>query len=140
MNFSGGKSRKFTNVVIDLTPLIDVVFLLLLFFLLTAAPSPDPSMAVNLPKSTQGTIDRVSPVVEITLKADGSVFVQKQSVDISQLGRHLKRLVDAGKNIKVVLRGDSKAHYEKFITVLETVNSLNIPLAVSVREQKSSKK
>ncbi|MBO8087910.1 MAG: biopolymer transporter ExbD, partial [Marichromatium sp.] len=51
MKFSNPSRRNVASIVIDLTPLIDVVFLLLLFFLLTTAPAPDPTLAVNLPKA-----------------------------------------------------------------------------------------
>lgn len=140
MKFTSPKSRSFASVVIDLTPLIDIVFLLLLFFLLTTAPTPDPTLNVSLPKVENAGIDRVSEHIDITVKLDGTVYLVNVPVKMESLEKELREISKNVKGMKVVLRADGKIYYETFMRILETVNKLNLPLAVAVDEKNIEKK
>ncbi|MBU1240648.1 biopolymer transporter ExbD [Myxococcota bacterium] len=139
MRFRRERKKSWTSSVIDLTPLIDVVFLLLLFFLLTAAPAPDPTMAVHLPKATSGAVEKVPDEVELVLRDDGKILFQGQEYSFDRLSTELKQIAAKKPATRVILRGDRKAQYESFIGLLEVVNGANLSLSVAV-EQKETKK
>ena len=132
MRFRSDKKRSVASAVIDLTPLIDVVFLLLLFFLLTAAPAPDPTMAVNLPKASSGAVAKLPDEVELSMKDDGRIFFRGRHYEFGALERELTMVARKKPSTRVILRGDRKANYESFIRLLETVNRANLTLSVAV--------
>jgi biopolymer transport protein ExbD len=139
MKFRRNMEKSWTRSVIDMTPLIDVVFLLLLFFLLTAAPTPDPTLAVQLPKATSGAVEHAPKELEIVLREGGDLFVRGEKVTMEDLRLMLKKVAKKDPSTKVIFRGDRKSYYEKFIELLETVNSANLPLAVAVSKKEISK-
>lgn len=130
MRFGTVSRRSWMQVAIDLTPLIDVVFLLLLFFLLTAAPAPDPTLDVQLPHA-QGSQPPVGQEVVIVLKSDGSLYVEGSQVDLRGLEAYLQQAATT-KNTRVVLKGDRFARYDIFVSVLEITATLGLPLHVAV--------
>ncbi len=139
MRFRRDRRRSWTSAVIDLTPLIDVVFLLLLFFLLTAAPAPDPTMAVQLPKATKGALSKLPDEVELTMQSDGRILFRGNEYTFPRLRDELKKVAAAKPATRVVLRGDRKAHYENFIRLLEVVNDANLSLSVAVENREPKK-
>lgn len=139
MRFKAEKKRTWASAVIDMTPLIDVVFLLLLFFLLTAAPAPDPTMAVQLPKAASGAVAKLPDEVELSLKDDGKIFFRGEHYPFEKLTSALKAIAAKKPATRVVLRGDRKANYESFIKLLEVVNNANLSLAVAVESPEQKK-
>lgn len=130
MRFGTVSRRSWMQVAIDLTPLIDVVFLLLLFFLLTAAPAPDPTLDVQLPHA-QGSQSPVGQEVVIVMKSDGALYVEGSQVDLRGLEAYLQQVATT-KNTRVVLKGDRSARYDIFVAVLEITATLGLPLHVAV--------
>ncbi|MGM0597949.1 MAG: ExbD/TolR family protein [Myxococcota bacterium] len=135
MRFKRRKASKWTSLVIDLTPLIDVVFILLIFFLLTAAPSPDPTMSVHLPRASAGKINNINNKLVLVMKDNGDLYIEDNKINIKELEGILKEQQKMSPASKVVLQGDRKAQYDRFIEILEAVNKANLSLAVAVEKE-----
>ncbi len=107
---------------LNLTPMIDVVFQLLIFFLLaTTITEEERDLRVNLPGGTEGSVQGVAAGsrLVISVRNDGATTLGGVVMDWSELGR---RLMEAGRvNDKpnVFLRGDEKAPYGKVAKVLQ---------------------
>lgn len=132
MRFGAASRRSWAQVVIDMTPLIDVVFLLLLFFLLTAAPAPDPTLDVQLPAAQGARTPPPARDVIVVMKSDGTLHVDGARMDLRGLEAHLQQTAALAPGARVVLRGDRAARYDIFVAILEITAASGLPLHVAV--------
>lgn len=111
---------------IEMLPLIDIVFLLLVFFIYAML-----SMAVHrglpviLPSSTTAKIDR-HLVLSVTVKADGTIYVDKEQVSLESLTGTLKRKARSEKAPGVLLFADRSLPYQKLFKVLDQIRIAGI--------------
>jgi len=135
VRFRTGARSRWTGAVIDLTPLIDIVFLLLLFFLLTAAPAPDPTLDVELPAAASASRPTTAREVTVVLKADGAIHYESAIVDLPGLEDRLRRLAGEDPRARVVLRGDRASRYDLFVAILEATSGAGLSLHVATSPQ-----
>jgi biopolymer transport protein ExbD len=101
---------------LNLTPLIDIVFLLLVFFLLTTQFIEEDGIGVKLPSSNSVTTrDRDEVAIAITQKGD--LFVQGQRLPLANLAAKLEEVL--GPDTTVVVRGDREVALQTLVSVME---------------------
>ncbi len=98
-------------ITLDIAPLIDMVFQLLLFFILTSSFIVHPGIRISLPKATTSQQVARSNVV-ITLTKDHLVYVDEELVTMEELRRTLSRL-EGG--MPVLIRSDRYAYVDRLI-------------------------
>ena len=103
--------RPIVAIPVDIMPLIDVVFLLLLFFMLTSSFVLYPGIKVKLPKAETSKTLSVSNLV-ITLTKDHLIYWDEQLITLKELRVALER---AGGNKPVLIRADRHAYVNKLI-------------------------
>ena len=114
------------NVRIEMLPLIDIVFLLLVFFIYAML-----SMAVHrglkvvLPTSETARVDR-QEILTITVKGDGSVYIDKQFTDLEHLSSALKTRVAQEKDTGVLLFADRTLPYQHLFKVLDRIRQAGL--------------
>ncbi len=123
------------------TPMIDVVFLLLCFFITTAVFSQwEYEVDIVLPTAQSSKVpDRLPGEIIINVALDGHVSVNQQILTQAQLRERLERLVDVFPGQPVVLRADRHTAYEHVMNVVDTcrlVDIWNISFATSSAESK----
>jgi biopolymer transport protein ExbD len=105
---------------IQLAPLVDVLLLLLIFFLLTwNAARNENELDVKVPKASAAkeTTMALGPAV-VNVKADGSVVVNRRPMNAAELTELLKNLVKLDAEQAVIIRGDEAGAYKNIINVL----------------------
>ena len=109
---------KRVSLSLDMAPLIDVVFQLLIFFMLSSS-FLTPMLRLTLPRATTQDTRKTERIV-ISVDASGEVFVNTQPVPMDQLRGTLERQLagDAAKAVHV--RGDQDMPYRLFIEVMDT--------------------
>ena len=118
--------QTLTKPRIEMLPLIDVVFLLLVFFIYAML-----SMAVHrglpivLPTSTSAKIEK-QLVLSVTVKADGSIYIDKEQTDLDSLATLLKAKSSADKEPGVLLFADRNLAYQKLFRVLDQIRTAGI--------------
>lgn len=101
----------------NLTPLVDVVFLLLLFFMLTSHFVQDEVVELDLPEAESGAFK--DEVLQVVLREDGKIFLDQQPVELADLRDGLTREL-AGRSEKTVrIRGDKNISLELTVEVLD---------------------
>jgi biopolymer transport protein ExbD len=105
--------------MLDITPLIDVVFLLLIFFLLTATFVTNPSIPVDLPKASSKVTERVRRNLVVTVHSTGEVEFQGKVMDLSELKKRLLQASEENASAKVLIRADSKAAVGNMVDVMD---------------------
>ena len=129
MNFRGKNGRRRGGnggALVDLTPLIDVTFQLLIFFLLTATFNTDADFKVKLPKasSNEPATENKSLVVEIS--EDGRFEIDRVIVDERELELRLCRAAK-DKNISTVnIKADQNTRHEKVVQAMDVAKTCGI--------------
>jgi biopolymer transport protein ExbD len=105
---------------IQLAPLVDVLLLLLIFFLLTwNAARNENELDVKVPKASAAR-EKTAPIgdVVVNVKADGNVIVNRRTLNPQELTDLLKGLVQLNAEQAVVIRGDEAGAYRNIVNVL----------------------
>ena len=110
-----------TTVTIEMMPLIDMVFLLLIFFLVaTTFHQTEREMQIALPfAKSSGPISAALREIVINVDEQGGVIVAGQKMELDALGTLIVEAVEANPDQKVTLRGDKRAEYGKIVAVLD---------------------
>jgi len=111
---------------IEMLPLIDTVFLLLVFFIYgMLSMAVHHSLPVRLPVSSTAKLDK-SELLTVTIKADGSLFVNKNQVSEAEFKRVLLNYKTARDSTGVLLFADRKVTYQTLFTVLDRIREVGI--------------
>ena len=126
MNLRG--HTQFHHPGIQLAPLVDVLLLLLIFFLLTwNAARNENELDVKVPKASAAK-EKSAPVgdVVVNVKADGNVVVNRRTLTSAELTDLLKSLVALNTEQAVIIRGDEAGAYKNIIGVLNICTEAGI--------------
>ena len=113
---------------IQLAPLVDVLLLLLIFFLLTwNAARNENELDVKIPKASAAK-ERSAPIgdVIVNVKADGNVIVNRRTLTSQELSDLLKGLVQLSAEQAVVIRGDEAGAYKNIVNVLNICSEAGV--------------
>jgi biopolymer transport protein ExbD len=121
-------SDQLPNMGMQLAPLVDVLFLLLIFFIFSLAIARfETQMDVSVPAADSGTDDKANiGEIVVNVKSDGSIVVQSQPLTQEELLRKLELIASTTPDQAVILRGDVSTPYEKIVNVLDTVQKAGI--------------
>lgn len=125
MNFSSERRRA--PVLLDLTPLIDVVFLLLIFFMVSTTFVQDAAgLKIDLPRSDNRDAIDAKQDVSIRVAADGGVFVDDAGVTLESLREHLAAAAKKNPETMVVLEADQAVDHGRVVEVLDLARDLGL--------------
>lgn len=107
---------------INVTPLVDVMLVLLIVFMV-AAPLMTVGVPIDLPKTEAKPLNSQVEPLSVSIKPDGTIFLMEQQMSMEELSQKLKALyaIDAEKEIRV--RGDLAASYGPIAQVLGAINA-----------------
>lgn len=126
MNF---RKNRIEDVDINLTPLIDVVFLLLIFFMVSTTFDKNSKLQIDLPEAVEKGVEEDVKKVDISIDSKGNYyFNQKKLASNSRDGllAELKSLIDKNPQLMVVIIADKKSMHQDVIRVLDVARSLGI--------------
>lgn len=122
---------------VNLTPLIDVVFLLLIFFMVTTTFQKDAELNINLPQASATESTQKNEPIEISVNQNGRYYIDGKELTNARPQTIQNALQEASlgqKDRALVIRGDAKANYQNIITVMDVASKLglvNISLATA---------
>jgi biopolymer transport protein ExbD len=126
MNFRGSISPPPPSV--QIAPMVDIVFLLLIFFLVTWNFSRNETeLEVKVPKAREGKETRraVGEVI-LNVKADGTIIMNRRTMDSQSLMETLTKIVSLYPDQAVILRADENTDYRHVVDVLDACRRANI--------------
>jgi biopolymer transport protein TolR len=118
-----GRGRRAPMAEINVTPLVDVMLVLLIIFMITA-PLLVSGVPVNLPDSRASALDQDKQPVQISLDGDGKIFVDDQQVQEAELATILAAKVpdEGAESPQVFLRADRALDYGRVMRVMGELN------------------
>ena len=116
--------KRSTGSVVSLTPLIDCMFLLIIFIMIVARFEPDGGIDVNLPTARGGEAAPKVDRINLTVTADGKIFLEQEEVPPENLERRIIETRTAagdpdGEEIVLVVYGDKDAHHGSIVEALD---------------------
>ncbi len=125
--------RKKRSLILNVTSLIDVLFLLLIFFMISTTFLSQPAIKMELPKARHSDIVRQKPLV-VYIDQFGKVFLNDEPMEIPLLGEALRRKLNESTDKALVLKADSRVSHGNVIEVLDIVKGAGVKkLIVSTR-------
>ena len=109
------KSKPFSEI--NVTPLVDVMLVLLIIFMVTA-PLLTVGVQVDLPESNADSLQADNEPLELTISKDGSIFIQETEINIKELIPKLIAITDNRLDTKIYVRGYEIIYYGKVMRVL----------------------
>lgn len=120
------KTKMQHKALIDITSLVDLIFLLVAFFMVTSSLGSESSITVHLPKAVQ-TGQYKSGSIIISINEKNEIFINDQSVSMKDLKARVVDQKNRRKNSTVVIRGDRRSHYNTMVKVIDKLNQAGIP-------------
>jgi|SRR5215831_3969478 len=119
------KSHHHALAELNITPLLDLAFVLLVIFIITTTPIVN-DLDVDLPSAAKRPKDPKAKVNYVTVESDGSMFLNKDQVDIPALQEKLVALRLEDPDLNVVLRGSSRTKYQRIVNVMDVLQQANV--------------
>jgi biopolymer transport protein ExbD len=114
-----------TLTELNITPLLDLAFVLLVIFIITTTPIVN-DLALNLPEASRKQKDPPRKATYVTVDNTGMIFLNKLPVTTEGLLEQLIQLRTDDPDLSVIVRGDSKTKYRKIIAVMDALQQANV--------------
>ena len=128
------RKRAWSPLDVNLTPLVDVVFLLLIFFMLSTTFIVAPGIKVKLPKSSSTEVSREKKEVRVVMSQDDKVYVEQKLVSLEELGKYLTKAARENPEGMVIIQADERVLHGKVVEVMDVakISGFN-KLAIATR-------
>ncbi len=132
MNF---RRRKKNDSHLEGGALSDILFILMLFFLMISTMISSDAIKVSLPRA--GSSKAVpKDIIPIYVTSDLKCFIRKDAVDMEQLRALLEVESKKYKNPNVILKADKGANWGRVVEVIDVIRALNLPFSVATDRKK----
>ena len=105
---------------LNLTPMIDIVFIMLIFFIVTASFVKEAGIAVNRPAAHSAVVQEHAAII-VAITAAGEIWIDRRRVDIRAVRANVERLYLETPRGGVVIQADQRARHGVFVEVLDQV-------------------
>src|SRR3954468_16836296 len=119
------KSHHHSLGELNITPLLDLAFVLLVIFIITTTPVVN-DLELNLPSASSRPKDAPKKPNYVTVAGSGKIYLNMKEVDLIALQQLLVQLRVEDPDLSVVVRGDSKIQYQNIVNVLDILQQANV--------------
>ena len=135
---NGGRRGRYRPLAeINVTPLVDVMLVLLIIFMVTA-PLMTSGVNVDLPKTSANPVNTDSTPITISVNAEGKVFVQNDQVTMADLVAKLQDVTHGQADRRIFVRGDQSITYGQIMQVMGTIVSGGFSKVALLAQQPST--
>ncbi|MDB2324715.1 protein TolR [Alphaproteobacteria bacterium] len=118
---SGGRRHRPMGEI-NVTPFVDVMLVLLIVFMVTA-PLLTVGVEVDLPKTKAGQINADAAPLVVSIKDDGSIYLQETEMEPGQLIPRLQAISKVNPNVRIFVRGDAAVAYGDVLGVMGRIQA-----------------
>lgn len=129
MEFKERKERE--SLVINITSLVDVLFILLIFVLVSTTFLEQPALNIELPKARSAGLEDIQELV-VSVSKDGKIFLNNRPINKKELEHLLQLELKKDKNLPVVLRADKDVSYGLVIEIMDVMRGSGVKKLVAL--------
>lgn len=130
----GGRRRNARPVSdINVTPLVDVMLVLLIVFMVTA-PMMTVAVPIDLPKTHANTVNQDKEPLIVSINAEGRVYLQDKALRFDELIPKLKAITGANPDVRIFVRGDRQIEYGRIMEVMGSISAAGFSKVALVAE------
>jgi biopolymer transport protein TolR len=129
-----GRQRHRAMSDINVTPMVDVMLVLLVIFMVTA-PLLTVGVQVDLPKTSAGPLSGDDEPLTVSIKANNEVYLQETLIELDALVPRLDAITKAKKDQRIFVRGDKSIPYGRVMEVMGVINQAGYSKVALVAEQ-----
>ena len=135
------KKRDVKRLSLDITPLIDVIFLLLIFFMISTTFPDSPGIKVNLPPAHTTTPPKMQKTLSVAITAQNKMYVEGVLVQRRKLKAAILKAKKKVHEDMLVIRADGEVKHELVVFVMDTAKKAGIKkLSIATSREKNKKK
>ena len=138
MRFQDPEAKK-NSSLIDITPVVDTVFNLLIFFALSLNFISTPGIRVQLPKSAAQEITREKKDLRVVLTASDQLYLNEKPVDLDGLGAQFKKAAVSDRETQILIQADQRVPHGKVVEVMDLARSAGLYRLAIVTQPRSKK-
>lgn len=117
--------REDDEVAVDLTPMLDVVFIMLIFFIVTTSFVKEAGIDVNKPKAAQAQ-KKPTATIFIAIRPNGEIHMDKRVVDIERVSATIEKLLAESPTDTVIIQADREAKHGVVVKVMDQIKAAGI--------------
>jgi len=117
--------RESEEAAIDLTPMLDVVFIMLIFFIVTTSFVKEAGIDVNRPKAAKA-VSKPSATIFVAIRANGEVWLDKRAVDVERVGASIEKMLAESPTDTVIVQADKEAKHGVVVSVMDQIKLAGI--------------
>ncbi|MGC8908754.1 MAG: ExbD/TolR family protein [Desulfomonilaceae bacterium] len=130
------QKKKARAGALDITPLVDMVFLLIIFFLLSTTFRVLPGVRVDLPEASSQKMSQERKDIVIAVDQAGLIFLDREPIERSALEARLRELAQEDNERTVFIRGDRNTNFGTMVDLLGTVKKTGLHRIAIMTHQK----
>ncbi len=127
--------KKKNRVIINITSLIDILFLLLIFFMVSSTFIEKPAMKLDLPRTSQNNTSRIENY-SLFITREEEIFLNQKKVDLADIQTQLEAIKDEIETEGIVLQADEDIRYGLVIEVMDIIKTAGIQKLIVATESK----
>ncbi len=119
------KSSHHALAEMNITPLLDLAFVLLVIFIITTTPVVN-DLDVDLPSAAKRAKDPKPKINYVTVQSNGQIFLNKDPVELATLQEKVAALRLDTPDLNIVIRGSARTKYERIVGVMDMLQQANV--------------
>ncbi|WP_321489379.1 biopolymer transporter ExbD [uncultured Hyphomonas sp.] len=116
---------------VNLTPMLDVVFILLIFFIVTAQFIKEPGVAIIRP-DVDNKADAKPLAILVAINEESEIYIDKKLISPEEVGFTIKQMREDNPRGEIVVQADVNSTAETLVDVMETINRLDGATAINI--------
>ncbi len=129
-----GRFKRAPMSEINVTPMVDVMLVLLVIFMVTA-PLLTVGVPIDLPKTNAAPITGQDEPVVVSVNAQGNVYLQDTAIPLENLVARLSAITESKPDTRIFVRGDRSINYGRIMEVMSVINEAGFRRVALVAEQ-----
>jgi biopolymer transport protein ExbD len=121
----GRKVRVEEDATIDMTPMLDIVFIMLIFFIVTTVFVKEAGVDVNKPNGSLAVMPKNANIF-IAVTEDGKVWIDKREVEVDLVRSNLERLMAEQPSDVIIIQADKEAEHGLVVEVMDQIKMAGI--------------
>lgn len=113
------------DAAIDMTPMLDIVFIMLIFFIVTTSFIKEAGVEINKPNA-KSVFDQKKASIFVAVTADGDVWLDKRKVEVDSVRTNIERLLAEQASEIVVVQADEGAEHGKVVEVMDQIKAAGV--------------